>query len=374
MGSLAIGLLIALAASGAAGSTAPARSDTCGGCHRDIHRMWRGSAHARSLEGPVFLDGYRATEAEHGSTVSRLCLDCHAPLARIAGDVELRQRTTWEGVSCEVCHSLVAVDFSEPTPRPIFDFGRVKRGPIRGASTAAHAAAYSELHTTAAVCAPCHEYVNAEGVPILTTFSEWKESSASRSGKSCQACHMETTRVGASDPRTKREPAPINLHEVPGGHSLEQLHRALGVGLVPRREKSALRVDVTVSNRGAGHAVPTGMPGRKVHLILTVRSSDGGFYEARRVYARTFRDGRGETVAGDGGCFAPGVREDSDTRIRPDERRTESFRFPVASSATVFVDLKLHYEHRPVPTGEGRTWLTFYSETRTLAAEVPPSP
>lgn len=363
-------VLAALAAGAAAGSSGPDRSDACGACHRDIYRMWRSSAHARSADGPVFLEAYRAAEAQQGASVSRLCLSCHAPLVLVNGDYELRQRVTWEGVSCEVCHGLVSVDLERPTPKAVFDIGSVKRGPIRGASAAAHGVAYSELHAAAVACAPCHEYVNAEGTPVLSTFSEWRRSSAAREGRNCQACHMERTRAGAADPRAEREPAEVNLHEVPGGHSLEQLHRALGVALAPRRDGDTLRVEITVSNKGAGHAVPTGMPGRRVHLVLSVRTSDGGSHEVRRVYARTFRDARGEPVVGDAGCFARGVREESDTRIRPDERRLESFVFSVPAAAVAFIGLKLHYEHRPLGTGEGRTWLTFYSESRTLPAEA----
>lgn len=354
----------------AAGSSGPERSDVCGACHRDIYRMWRASAHARSADGPVFLEAYRAAQAREGASVSRLCLGCHAPLVQVNGDVELRQRVTWEGVSCEVCHGLVSVDLDRPTPKAVLDVGRVKRGPIRGASATAHDVAYSELHTTALACAPCHEYANAEGTPVLSTFSEWRGSSAAREGRGCQSCHMERTRAGAADPRAEREPVEVNLHEVPGGHSLDQLHGALGVALAPRRDGDTLRVEVTVSNKGAGHAVPTGMPGRQVHLVLAVRTSDGRSHEVRRVYARTFRDARGRPVVTDAGCFARGVREESDTRIRPDERRAESFVFPVPASAVAFVDLRLHYEHRPLGTEEGRTWLTFYSESRTLQAEA----
>ncbi len=371
--SLAAAVIAAFFIGAPASPPRAATSDTCGACHKDIYRMWRVSAHARSVDGPVFLDAYHETEGREGPTVSRVCLTCHAPLVEVNGDVGLRQRATWEGVTCDVCHSLVSVDLTGRSPRPVLDIGRVKRGPIRGASSMGHEVAYSELHTTALACSACHEYTNPEGTPILTTFSEWRASAAAREGRTCQACHMGATRADVVDPKVKRVASEVNLHEVPGGHSLDQLHKALGVAIAPRRDGETLRLDVTLSNKGAGHAVPTGMPGRRVHLELQVRTSQGQSHEARRVYARSFRDARGAKVTSDGGYFARGVSEESDTRIRPDERRTESFAFPVPSSAAAFIELRLHYEHKPAAGDEGRTWLTFYSESRTLPGQESPS-
>jgi len=342
------------------------RSDVCGSCHRDIHRMWRGSAHATSLDSAVFLEAYQEAEGSLGAAMSRQCLSCHAPAIAVNQDLKLALKTTWEGVSCDICHSLASVDLTSTPPKLGLSVGPVKRGPIKDASSGAHDVAYSELHTTALVCAGCHEYANLEGTPIITTYSEWKESASAKEGKSCQSCHMEHTRADVVDPRVKRVAmAHVNLHEMPGGHSLNQLHKALGLSIQTRREADALQIDIGLTNKGAGHAVPTGMPGRRVILAVGVQTTNGKTYEERRVYAKVLGGADGTPVPRDSGNFAKGVRVQSDTRLRAGEKRHESFRFAVPKNATAFITVKLHYEHKPLGGEEGRTWITFQSETRT---------
>jgi hypothetical protein len=376
-GWVAAAFVLAQAAPMPVGPVAPGAlttSDACGACHKDIHRTWRESAHARSMEDDVFLDSYRDAASERGPEIARTCLPCHAPMVEVNGDFDLERKITWEGVSCDVCHSLVRVDVSGATPRNVYDVGPRKRGPIRDADPVGHEAVYSELHTQSLGCAGCHEYANPEGTPILTTYSEWRESEAAVRGVHCQGCHMARTRARVVDPRVLREShAEINLHDVPGGHSLEQLHKAIRVSLEPRREADELVLEVRLHNRGAGHAVPTGMPGRRVVLDVEVRDSRGGSARQERAYGKFYSDAAGRRIVRDRDYFARGVRLDEDTRLRPDETRAERFQFPIAADAIAFVSLRLHYEHAPTGGPDNRTWLTFYSEDRTLVPGAPPA-
>lgn len=370
--------LAALAAAGrmaAAGPAAgsPSRSDICGECHREIHAMWKRSAHAAALEDPAFLEAYRETAAREGASVSRACLGCHAPGAAISKDFDLELKSTWDGVGCDVCHSIRSVTATPAGARMTIEIGKVKRGPIRDAASMAHEVAYSELHGQSIVCAPCHEFVNAQGTAIMTTFSEWRDSSAARNGTQCQDCHMGRTKAYVVDPIVKRLPdAHVNLHEVPGGHSIAQLHKALEINLDPRRDGDSLVLDVRIRNKGAGHAVPTGMPGRRVILEVKVRSSAGRSFEESRVYGKTFADASGAAIRRDAALFARGVRLVSDARLQADERKTETFRFPVPAIATAYVSLKMSYEHAPTEGPENRTYFTFLSEERTVAAAAAP--
>jgi hypothetical protein len=351
----------------------PTSSHICGDCHRDIYRMWLESSHATALENPVFMDVLRETQDREGEDVRRTCLGCHAPLVQVTGDYQLAQRVTWEGANCEYCHSIVEVDDSKRPPDVRIEIGAVKRGPILNASSTGHEVAYSELHDSARVCAPCHEWTNPEGTAIMTTYSEWQKSQAAADGLSCQSCHMGLTRANVVDPRVKRVAhAEVNLHKVPGGHSLEQLHRALAVFISPHREGSNLALEVRLTNKGAGHAVPTGMPGRRVILDVTVETSGGQSFSERRVYEKKFAGAGGEPITRDSRFFARGVTMLSDTRIQPDEKRTEEFRFPVPPSATAYITVKLHYEHAPRGTAEDRTWLTFLSEKRVVRPKEKP--
>ena len=344
-------------------------SVVCGTCHRDIYQMWKSSAHASAMEDLIFVDTYRDVERADPAT-GALCVGCHAPLAHVTQDTGLVRQSSWDGVSCDACHSLVSVELIPGGAHQVFDPGPVKRGPIHDATSTGHETAYSALHASALVCAGCHEFQNAEGTPIITTYSEWKESAAGKTGKTCQSCHMGLTRGDVVDPKIKRLPAEhVNLHQMPGGHSRAQLNKALEVAPSASRQGDTLSVVIRLANKGAGHAVPTGMPGRRVILGISVRTSDGGSFEDRRVYTKTFRDAHDALIERDGLVFGPAVRLDADTRLQPGQTREETFSFPVSRSATAFVTLRLSYEHAPTGAPEDRTWLTFYSEERTYLAE-----
>ena len=43
---------------------------------------------------------------------------------------------------------------------------------------------------TSEFCAGCHEYTNDRGIPIFSTYSEWKTSPQAAEGKTCLKCHM----------------------------------------------------------------------------------------------------------------------------------------------------------------------------------------
>jgi len=345
-------------------------SETCRGCHKDIYQMWRGSAHARSMEDTVFLDAFHETESREGEEVSKRCLACHAPTVAFNKDTHLKLKVTWEGVSCDVCHSLTAVNLTGPGPQLVLDVGTIKRGPIKDAASMAHGVAYSELHTSALVCAPCHEYRNPEGTPIISTYSEWKESAAAKDGRSCQTCHMGRTKAEVVDPRVKRvADAAVNLHEVPGGHSLDQLHKALGMTISHTWQGENLEVQVTLTNKGAGHSVPTGMPGRKVTLGVKVKTSDGQAFEESRIYSRVFNDAGGKPIARDSAYFGSGVRGVSDTRLKAGEKRVETFNIRVAPTATAYLTVTLNYDHAPTGDAENRTSITFQTEDRMLRVQ-----
>jgi hypothetical protein len=164
----------------------------------------------------------------------------------------------------------------------------------------------------------------------------------------------------------------VNLHEVPGGHSLEQLNKALAVTIRPVHTGGQVQLEVALRNNGTGHSVPTGMPGRRVFLETRVLTSEGETYEEQRFYVATFTDAAGEVITRDSGYFAQGVKLTADTRIQSGEKRVESFRFPVSPAASADITVKLRYEHSPTGDKENRTSITFYSEHRTVGPEAPP--
>ena len=139
-------------------------SVVCGTCHRDIYQMWRSSAHAGAMEDVVFFEAYRRrrrrTPRRLGSvsTVTRRSREC-------SPDPTLAAQATWDGVSCDACHSLVSVELAPGGARQTFEPGprEAWSDPRRGLDGARDA--YSALHTSALVCAGCHEFQNARGDP-----------------------------------------------------------------------------------------------------------------------------------------------------------------------------------------------------------------
>jgi len=362
-------LIIAAVALGCAAALAAElpTSDACGTCHRDIYRMWRDSAHAEASEDPFFTEVFDEIRRTREPELARLCLDCHAPMAVVAGDPAMQRSASREGVSCDYCHSLVEVEINERGAAPRLDIGRVKRGTIAEADSPAHGVAFSELHRTARVCAPCHEFVSPNGLPILTTYSEWTRSRAAQRGETCQSCHMSLTEGRVVDPRVERDSAArVNLHEMPGGHSLQQLLKALDVKIRPERVEDGVNVEVRLANEGAGHAVPTRMPGPRIVMLVEVSTSGGGTFREERVYAKTFRDAAGRRIEHVADYFAEGATIEADTRVAADETRTELFGFPVPATDNASITVKLHYEHAPRGEGGERVWVTFYSERRFL--------
>ena len=113
---LVVGAIIFSGASPAAATSAkgrPSRSDVCGECHRDIYRMWRGSAHAQRDGGsdlPRCLSGDRVAARVEPSPASASGVTPRRPAPRRTPNLE--QKVSWEGVSCDICHGIAAVELT----------------------------------------------------------------------------------------------------------------------------------------------------------------------------------------------------------------------------------------------------------------------
>ncbi len=175
-------LLILILVTGLAAAADVELSERCGRCHETIFKTWKSSVHAESLRNDNFLPAFRDTQEAEGRELARLCLRCHAPIQKVNGDEDLVYHLTWEGVSCDICHSLSGVKKTKTGFDPIFEFGNGKFGPFEDSSDDAHEVVYSPLHTSSELCAWCHEYTNPSGTPVLATWTEWKKSKAAENG------------------------------------------------------------------------------------------------------------------------------------------------------------------------------------------------
>jgi len=185
--------------------------EVCGECHQAIHAVWQESMHAKAWSDTVFQAAYRRALDAYGKSGSRVCLMCHAPTIRVGYDPDKNgDALPSEGVTCDFCHSVKAVDLSDASDPFRLRLGKTKYGPLRHAQSPAHKIIHSKLHSRSEFCAPCHDYRNANGVAVLGTYSEWKKSSYAKKGKQCQNCHMPLVAARpllSCPPRHRREPS-----------------------------------------------------------------------------------------------------------------------------------------------------------------------
>lgn len=347
-------------------------AETCGRCHRDILRAWKTSTHATALENIRFQDALDLAVEEFGAKTRATCLGCHSPTVQYSGDADLVRKASWEGVTCDFCHSVKSVAFTAGAPRWVVSFDGVKTGPLKDAASLAHGVAFSSVHVSSLICAPCHEYRNTAGLPVLTTYSEWQASSYAKRDAHCQTCHMSLTAAKVVDPKIKRIPdTSVNLHQMPGSHSVDQLNKAIATRLSNHRRGDTLEVIVEVTNRGAGHMVPTGSPLRRLHLEVKVSSSDGKSYQQERVYRHAVLDAQGKEIHREHQVFTQAARFGEDTRLKPEERRVETFRFPVPHAQPANIRTQFWYYYSPLAAA-GQDKVTFLSAAQYSPGNLAP--
>lgn len=163
-----------------------------------------------SLSDPAFEGAYFKAVKSYGNSIRPFCLRCHAPTVMKTKDYELKDPLTKEGITCDFCHTISGINLkNEPygmDDKSIYNLslGRKKFGPYKKDTSPAHETEFSEVYTKSEFCAGCHELKPNTGALILGTYSENK----------------------------------INLHDLQGGHSQEQLKKAVNIKLSQfQREK-----------------------------------------------------------------------------------------------------------------------------------------
>jgi hypothetical protein len=235
----------------------------CATCHQRTHDEWAGGAHARSATGAGFRRQYERLLEEKPDGAG-VCTSCHAPglrdddpaffdLRRVSGPLS--------GVHCDYCHKVSGLndgDIGLTHGRFLLRLLRPKEGQLffgprddadRGED------AHSPLYRDSRYCAACHEG-NVFGVPVYTTYSEWRESPAGRAGVACQDCHMK--------PQAGRM----------AGHAdgLELLKRCLEVEVGFVHLAGGTIAEVRLTARDVGHRVPTGFVERR--LVMTIEAGE----------------------------------------------------------------------------------------------------
>ena len=272
----------------------------CGLCHVRRYEEWRGSLHARAV-GPGLLGQLPPMGVDEAAD----CLTCHAPREEqqerilfgssqpepesvIAALAFLAQAPPVHGgVDCAGCHVRAHRRYG-PNDKPL-----TPHGPV----TALARFGQSDF------CAPCHQFPEGvgelAGKPLQNTHQEWAVSRQAAEGIGCQDCHM-----------------PGGSHAFRGIHDPEMTRRALRIDLT----RTAHGVGLTVTNTGAGHAVPTYATPR---IRMQVQPQDDPPKRIERLIARTL-------------VLDPdrGLIERADTRLMPDESVTLQLSLSETQAAT----------------------------------------
>lgn len=249
------------------------------------------------------------------ATAFGACADCHAP--GIEGQLGGRDLLEAEGhaydygVHCDVCHRVESIDLSAPPGtggalrmlRPsepgAFGFPEFPLvfGPYDDVGSGVMGAVARDHFRDATLCAGCHELrqevlVPGEAIdaarwpegtlPIHTTYAEWLAGPLSP-GAPCQSCHMppdpdagnsaDLTRLDLDPglvPGWERPPGAVRHHTFDGPRDGvgEMLALSAAVDLVTELDGGTLTATATVTNVGAGHAIPTGEPLRAMVLVV----------------------------------------------------------------------------------------------------------
>ena len=326
-------------------------SAECGKCHRDVYQAWERSLHARSVNNLVFRTAFLQVFFEKGEAARRECLFCHAPLTLFNLDFKLKQEVTREGVTCDFCHSIVAVDLESPEQPFKFHFGKIKQGTHEHMKSPAHGVEPNPLFQDARLCAACHSLRLDNGVSLIATYEEWKAGPYPARGKPCQSCHMPLVPGQRVIPELKRKTSgKIRQHDIAAGHALTKRPQSLKLKIASvQRYRNRLTVSVEVTNIGAGHKIPTGLPSKRLILQVTVSSRESPFRQMQEIsYQRVLVTAEGRPVETDVDLLlGRGVRVASDNRIAPLETRREQLVFFVPDREKLTVEAAVFFNHNP---------------------------
>jgi len=276
--------------------------EACAQCHSEQFDVWKNSLHAHAYS-PGMIGQFPAMGADEGNS----CLVCHAPLTeqRYSDEHDMNQSLALKlthpegfnrnadmdktalplrhtGVSCAVCHVRGWQRFGPP-PK---DSGAVghQQTAAHGGFTATREFEQSQF------CASCHQfpdYMAINGKPLENTLTEWKQSSFSKQGITCQQCHM-----------------PERSHEFRGIHDPDMVKKGLTFHLSQHKNSAIF----TMTSTWIGHAFPTYVTPK---VVVRATAIDVSGKELRSWQWDIIRE-----VAYDNGW-----KEVRDTRLMPGERR-----------------------------------------------------
>ncbi len=290
-----------------------------------------------------------------------------------------------EGISCEFCHKISEViidpETNLPRPdmpgilsvrlhRPMTDEDQVFFGTL---IDVARQDSYLPLLSESEFCASCHFGVfggvmgvgtMTGGLPIYNSYGEWLESPYSdpETGQTCQDCHMPVSDadwfVYEERGGLNRSYATLHNHTMPGATDEAFLQDTVTMLNTVERSGGHLQLQVSLTNDGAGHHVPTDQPMRS--MILVVEALDANNQPLQLIDGPVNPDFSGNFGGVPGKTFALVLRDDwtgevpttafwrqislvEDTRLPALATDTTTYTFDAAADIAVTINVRLLY-------------------------------
>ena len=306
-----------------------------------------------------------------------------------------------EGVACEFCHKIREVILDPGTGLPHPDMpgilslrlarphggdDQVFFGTLTDVSRERDS--YLPLQSESQFCAACHFGVfggvvsnmkMTGGTVIYNSYGEWLNSPYAQRGSSlyrtCQDCHMprQDTLYSVFPHRggVARDYVTYHNHTMLGPSDEKFLRSAVTMTSTATYREGTVDVQVSLTNSGAGHAVPTDAPMRSVTLVVEALDANGrrlplkygpvlpgwtGDYAGQpgKAFARVLRDNwSGETPAT---AFWRPVTEVADTRLFPFVTDTTTYAFDWTPGTSGTVKVRLIYRRAFQKLAEQKGW------------------
>ena len=394
-------------------------SALCAECHQEMFDQWADSNHRLMGESnPYFKVLLELAGESEGEEFKAWCMGCHAPQNLLSGSLNLggqghmfeqggaslfralenNEADLDEGTGCLFCHRITDLENAggnasytlnlEDRERYVgedalnSDLALWLSSRLINAKPEVHKRSYLQpFYQDPQLCKTCHnEFAPGSGALIVDTYNEWQQSSFNSpddpdKNRTCIDCHMhgDIARIGEDIPgkSTLRGTPKKNVvtHQFTGANhhlvglrnkELEQMSLQLlrSAATIEQRLTAPNELTVRVVNKGAGHALPTGVADfRQFWLEVSVTDGAGrkivrsGGVDERgnldpqaRVFMKVFGDQEGQPV---GLKFWRYTKLLSDTRIPADGYRDEAYALPKDTQFPIQVNTRLLYRIYP---------------------------
>jgi hypothetical protein len=101
-------------------------------------------------------------------------------------------------------------------------------------------------------------------------------------------------------------------------------------------------------------------------ILEVVADADGQRFRGERAYRRVITDAAGAAITKEHVAFINGAKVSSDTRLAPDESRTETFTFPIKRAIPARVRVTFWYYYSPMAQLESQKRVTFLTLSQML--------